>query len=215
VSEPARGRRLEIITGGIAAGKTQSIQQAIAHPQAIVWETPLRDPKLAEEIIRQAAQNGWEVNVRYIHRPMGNVLPAYLARIRNEGRWSHLTDVLKSHRESQKSVVQLRRALGHLPNVGWTYLKNDGTRDNPRPLQEVSEIEVAAGGNAWHSTSAEHEHADENLAQSLWRQAVASGQLHPETFGQIALPDRGGLPPRGEAPGGTIQADHAPPSSDS
>ena len=204
VSEPAKGRRLEIIAGGIASGKTQSIQAALANLHAIVWETPLRDPKLAEEIIRTAVQNGWEVNVRHIHRPMANVLPAYLARTRNEGRWSYLADVLASHRESQTGVLELRKTLAELPHVAWKFYKNEGTREKPLPLREVKENAVAPGGEAWHSVGEDYENADANLAERAYRQAVASGQIHPEVFGQIALPDRRSVSSGSPSPSGSV-----------
>ena len=168
-------RQLLLFTaGGVAAGKSSSLGDAVIDAADLVFDGTMRNAKRTIDTINLALRHGWEVHVNYVHRPFDLVVPYAIKRASKEGRWGPLDELPSIHRDAQASFD---RVVGHFAGDDRVQFKaylNTWTEEKHTKSLPISLKTLAEGGKYRYTESDEAGHFQ------IIEQAVAAARQNPK-----------------------------------
>jgi hypothetical protein len=130
----AGGRQVLFLAGGAASGKTTSIGTDVIGEYNLIFDSNLADFDKARRMIRFAADSGWFVDVRYIHRPYDLALRSMIDRALNTGRYIPVgrpSKLAELHFNAQRTIVRLWEAFAGDRRIGIEAIANLWRPDAP------------------------------------------------------------------------------------
>jgi hypothetical protein len=151
-----RGDRKVLLftAGGVAAGKSTAVTDDVVAEADLVFDGTLRETDWAKQTIQQALDNGWEVEVRYVQRPLKLVARGAIRRAQQEGRWGPYASVPETHAGAQRSMVEIAKTFEGNPNARFKFYSNEGTSVTDAP-KVLSLKDIDTGGKYSYATSDE------------------------------------------------------------
>ena len=151
-----RGDRKVLLftAGGVAAGKSTAVTDAMTDRADLVFDGTLRETDWAKQTIQQALDNGWKVKVHYVQRPLNLVARGAIRRAQQEGRWGPYASVPDTHAGAQASIVDISKSFTDNPRVTFNYYLNDGTSVTDMP-KILSLKDIDTGGKYSYATTDE------------------------------------------------------------
>lgn len=146
--------------GGTGAGKTTAIKEASKSSNdylgkaEIIYDTNMNTFKSADDKIKQALESGRNVQIFYTYRdPVESLTQGALSRASNmekefgSGRTVPLSEHLKTHIGSRKTIQELADKYKNNPNVGIQIIDNSRGKGNARRIDineipKLNEIEI-------------------------------------------------------------------------
>jgi len=168
-------KKLMFTAGGIAAGKSSVVTDEVIAAQDLVYDATLRETKWAIQNIEKAIEQGWELQIVYVQRPIDLALKGAIDRANKQGRSFPLADLPAAHQDAQRSILDIAKHFKGNASVQIDLWLNSGTnREAPTPL-EISQIDK--GGKYSYE-----QHHDSRGTQSLARSnSESSDQRIPKS----------------------------------
>jgi hypothetical protein len=168
-----RGERqtFVITSGGWGAGKSHALGQQFDDAD-LVLDGTASNPDWTRKLIQKALDNGWNVVMAHVSRPMDLVGSGVMERAMKEGRAVPVAKAPAVHRASQATAVQMAREFGD--KVQSYFFHNPGTKERPQPVQELTLDDVSAGGNY---------HLDEREESNQQREALDAARRYSASNG--------------------------------
>jgi len=203
LQNPKGRKKLLFTAGGVAAGKSTGVSEALVKQQDLVYDGTLRDSKWAIQTIEMALRNGWDVNINYVQRPMELVTRGAIERANRTGRIFPLSSLPEAHQAAQRSILAIAQHFKGNPRVDIDYFLNDGgTADTP--ATRVSRQDIDQGGKYSYDSNNDgqrtrgmasdqpravsdgfREEAN-RIVEREYRRAVESGKYDPRILELIA-----------------------------
>jgi hypothetical protein len=193
----ARGKRqlLLMTAGGVAAGKTSGVSDAVIGATDLIFDGTLRDVAWAVETIQGAIEAGWGVEIHYLQRPVALAARGVIRRANEFGRWFPLRNLAAAHLDAQRAIAGIARWFSGHPAVEVNLWLNAGETWETG-LRTLEPAEIRPGAPLWYgweepqepecSTTSgpdrpdarwRHE-ADAEIAQ-VFSEEVRGGQIDP------------------------------------
>lgn len=145
---------VQFMAGGWAAGKTHALEN---HPRRdLAWDGTLRNTEWASEMIDLALSEGWLVEIAYVYRDIELAFYGAVERGRKEGRMVPLNELPVTHREVQKSILDLAALYSADFRVSFLRLHNLGTKDVVCEPLDIDKKALEAFGALHYTTAYEH-----------------------------------------------------------
>jgi len=135
INDRGNRKKLMFTAGGIAAGKSSVVTDEVIASQDLVYDATLRETSWAIRNIEKAIENGWEVRIVYVQRPIELALQGAVHRAGKQGRSFPLADLPAAHHEAQKSIVEIAKRFEGNPRIEIQLWLNSGqNRETPTEL---------------------------------------------------------------------------------
>lgn len=173
-------RTLLVLAGGAASGKTSSVGETTLKTYPLVFDSNLADFQKARGIVDEALRHGWQVDVRYIHRPYALAVESMLMRAIDRGRYIPLgppSKLAQLHLDAQRTIVRLAAAFPAAA-VAVQAFENLWTRAEPVDARLIPLSELEPGGRFYYaSVKALHEIEAKTLADFVANDRIEEGLL--------------------------------------
>lgn len=141
LTNPHGRKKLVLMAGGPGAGKSTFVDRALGQKADLIFDGTLRDTKWAKQSIELALENGWDVSIQYVQRPMEDVFYGIVTRADVSGRWFPIRNLVQAHVDAQKSILEISREYKGNPLVEvWYFVGKTGD------IKSVPLSEIDAGG---------------------------------------------------------------------
>jgi N12 class adenine-specific DNA methylase len=197
-----------LTAGGVAAGKSTAVSDEVVASADLVYDTTMRDPKRGIELIEQALEHGWRVEINYVQRPPRLAVGGAIYRAQNAGRWGPIWEIPETHVEAQRSIVEVARHFEGEGRVAINLWYNASTVFPPPAPTRISISDIAEGGPLAYVSADESTQLDRageagqagslsqglrdesvEAAREVLAEAVASGQYEPRILRLVAQGD--------------------------
>ena len=174
LTNPHGRKKLVLMAGGPGAGKSTFVDRALAHETDLVFDGTLRDTKWAQQSIDLALENGWDVSIQYVQRPMNDVFYGIVARSVNNGRWFPIRKLAQAHADAQKSVIRISEIYKGVNRVKFSYFAGPTDQIDAVKLSDIDH------GGKWNYDETDAEQRGETLERKSIRDR--SRQLEKGAF---------------------------------
>ncbi|MBX3740209.1 MAG: zeta toxin family protein [Akkermansiaceae bacterium] len=152
--------------GGIAAGKSSVVNDEVIAAQDLVYDATLRETGWAIRNIEKALENGWEVQIVYVQRPIELAMQGAVDRAGQQGRSFPLADLPAAHRDAQRSIIEIAKRFEGNENVRIGYWLNAGTQGEKATKLSLHEIDKGGKYSYEHISHVTDARRTESLARS-------------------------------------------------
>jgi hypothetical protein len=138
--EAAHARRIIVMAGGPASGKSLALRGMIEHidpSNTIVYENTLADPAAAEHMVIKAVNQGSQIAIIWVYMPFRTAVDGMIRRAFDDGRCVTLKNMVDLHLASRATFLHLIRQCSGMPLVRLRALGNFGDREAELPLADL------------------------------------------------------------------------------
>lgn len=167
--------------GGIAAGKSTVVNDAMIARHDLVFDGTMRDSNQAIKTIQQALDKGWDVQINYIQRPIELVIPGAITRAGEIGRWTSIADLPAVHADARLSILKISKHFEGESRVKIDFWRNDGKTKQDKP-KLVSRAEIEQDALQLQTTG----ETNRSTVEAAFRSAVTSGKYSRELLERLA-----------------------------
>ena len=141
--ETATARRVVLLGGGPASGKTSMLRgiiDAVDPLTTTVYDTSLTDPATAEREVRKALENDRQVDIYWVFKSFPLAVEGMITRAVKEGRYLTLERMVDLHQGSRETILRLIRQFSGIHALSITALRSAAEGDVRIPLAELASV---------------------------------------------------------------------------
>lgn len=181
--EAATARRIVLLGGGPASGKTSTLRGIIDNIDPLittVYDTSLTDPTTAEREVRQALMNDRQVDIYWVFKSFPLAVEGMIARAVKEGRYLTLDRMVELHQGSRRTILHLIRQFSGIQSLSIAVIRPDAANDEEIALAELASVlNTPSEGISYGIAFRQFQHCEARLGvQDDLKTRICAGSPH-------------------------------------